>query len=278
VLAVPGGVWVGTDGRGPRAGLTFVAEDLQRYAFEEGPAGTAFGGHAVRALMARGGEVWAATDRGVVRVVPNGETRRLTTGNGLPDNETYALAQGPSGAWIGTAMGLGFLPRDGDAVRAAAGVPVPVLALSAARDTVWVGMTLGLGLAEPGGDILILPGGDSVPELRQAIVAITRVADTLVAATVNQILWQPPDGAWRVVQSVGPQLGAIYALAPDDGGVWVGGRDGLVRFGFAASDLRVFRVPGDVPGLVRGITSDRNYLWVATDAGLVRFERSALHP
>jgi ligand-binding sensor domain-containing protein len=278
VLAVPGGVWVGTDGRTPRAGLTFVAEDLQRYAYEEGPRGTAFGGHSVRALMARGGEVWAATDRGVVRVVPNGETSRLTTVNGLPDNETFALAQGPSGAWIGTAAGLAFLPRDGDDVHVATGVPVPVLALAAARDTVWVGLTAGLGLAVPGGDILIPPGWDSTPELREAIVAITRVADTLVVATVNHVLWQPPEGRWRVVQSVGPQVGAIYTLAPDEGGVWVGGRNGLVRFGFVASDLRVFRVPGDVPGLVRGIASDRHYLWVATDAGLVRFERSALQP
>jgi hypothetical protein len=56
----------------------------------------------------------------------------------------------------------------------------------------------------------------------------------------------------------------------------VGGRNGLLRFGFAAGDVRAYRAPGDVPGPVRGIASDRQYLWVATEAGLVRFERSAL--
>jgi ligand-binding sensor domain-containing protein len=278
VIGVPDGVWVGTDGRGSRAGLTFVSQDLQQYAYEEGPRGTSFGGFAVRALLARGGEIWSATERGVVRVIPNGETRRLTTVNGLPNNETFALAQGPSGVWIGTAAGLGFAADGGDEVHASAGPPVPVLALSAARDTVWVGMTVGLGLALPGGDILIPPGWESVPELREAIVAVTRVADTLVAATADRLLWKPPGGDWRVEPVVGSLVGVIYALAPDAGGVWVGGRNALVRFGFAASDVRVFRVPGDVPGLVRGIASDRQYLWVATEGGLVRFERSALYP
>jgi ligand-binding sensor domain-containing protein len=278
VLAIPGGVWVGTDGRGPRSGLTFVADDLQQFAYEEGPRGTAFGGRSVRALLARGGEIWAATEHGVVRIEPRGETRRITTVNGLPDDETLALAQGPSGVWIGTAAGLGFVPADSDRVVRPDGPIAPVLALFATRDTVWIGMTVGLGLAVPGGDVLIPEGWDAVPELRSPIVALTRVADTLVAATADRLLWQAPGAAWRVVPAVGSLVGVITSLAPDAGGVWVGGRTALVRFGFAASDLLVLRVPGDVPGLVRGLALEREYLWVATDAGLVRFERRALTP
>jgi ligand-binding sensor domain-containing protein len=278
VLAVPGGVWVGTDGRGARGGLTFVSDDLQRYGYEEGPRGTSFGGFAVRALMIRGREIWAATEAGVARVVPEREFRRLSRANGLPDDDVYALAQGPSGVWIGTAVGLGFLADGDDEVHWSGGPPVPVLTLSAARDTAWVGMTAGLGLVTPGGDILVPRGWDSVPEMREAIVAVTRVADTLVAATVDRILWKAPGDGWRVERSVGPHAGAIYALAPDQGGVWVGGRNALVRFGFLASDLRVFRVPGDIPGPIRGISVDPRYLWLATEGGLVRFERSALTP
>jgi ligand-binding sensor domain-containing protein len=151
-----------------------------------------------------------------------------------------------------------------------------VLALSAARDTVWVGTTAGLALAVPGGDLLVPAGWDALPELRAAIVAITRVADTLVAATPDDLLWRTPETGWRVVQTVGPRLGTMYALAPAAGGVWVGGRNGLARFGFADSDLRVFGAPGDVPGPVRGIASEGEYLWVATESGLVRFDRRAL--
>lgn len=278
VVAVPGGVWVGSDARSARAGLTFVGEDLQRYAYEEGPRGTGFGGRVVRALLVRGREIWAGTDRGIVRVLPERETRRLTTADGLPDDETFALAQGPAGVWIGTAFGLGFLPADGEAVRAPAGPRAPVLALVAARDTAWVGMTVGLGVAVPDGDVRVARGWDSVPELRQAIVAVTRVADTLVAATVDRLLWRSPGGPWRVEPVAVTAVGAIYALAPDAGGVWVGGQGGLARFGFAASDVRAYQVPGDLPGPVRGIAGDRRYLWVATEAGLVRFERSALEP
>lgn len=278
VLAVAGGVWVGTDARADRGGLTWVTDDLQQYAYEEGPRGTGFGGRAVRALLARGREVWAATERGVVRVVPDGETRRLTTANGLPDDETFALAQGPSGVWIGTAFGLAFLAADEGEARAGEGPRAPVLALAAARDTAWVGMTVGLGLATPNGDLLVPRARDTLPELREAILAVAWVADTLVAATVDRLLWRPPGGAWRVERLVGPQVGAIHALAPDAGGVWIGGERGLARFGFAASDLRVFPAPGDVPGPVRGIALDRRYVWAATEAGLVRFERSALEP
>jgi ligand-binding sensor domain-containing protein len=278
VLAVPGGVWVGTDGRGRRGGLTFVSDDLQRYAYEEGPRGTAFGGFAVRALMARGREIWAATEAGIARVVPDREFGRLSRVNGLPDDDTYSLAQGPSGVWIGTAMGLGFLAEGEDEVHQSAGPPVPVLALSAARDTAWVGMTAGLGVVVPGGDILVPHGWDSIPEMREAIVAVTRVADTVVAATTDRILWKPPGGGWRVERSVGPHVGVIYALAADQGGVWVGGRNALVRFGFAGSDLHVFRVPGDIPGPIRGISVDQRYLWLGTEGGLVRFDRAALTP
>jgi ligand-binding sensor domain-containing protein len=278
VVAVPGGVWVGTDARTQRTGLTFVGEDLQEYRYEEGPPGTAFGGRAVRALLPRGREIWAATDRGIVRVTPNGETRRLTTADGLPDDETYALAQGPSGVWIGTAFGLGFFAADGDAVRAADRTAVPVLALSAARDTVWVGTTGGLGMATPGSELFLAPGVDTLLELRSAIVAVTLVADTVVAASVDHLFWRPPGGAWRVVSAVVSQLGSVHALLPDAGGVWVGGRDGLLRYGFAASDVRLFRAPGDVPGAVLGLAADQRYLWVATEAGLVRFDRSAIAP
>jgi ligand-binding sensor domain-containing protein len=279
VLAVPRGVWVGTDERGPRSGITFVDDDLQDYRFEEGPRGTGFGSPAVHALMARDHMIWAGTDAGVVRVDQGGSTLRLGTVDGLPGEAVYALAQGPSGVWIGTSRGLGFLARDADKVRVLDGPGVPALALTAARDTVWIGYATGLGLAAAGSsDVFIAPGADSVPELQTAIVAVTQVADTVVVATVDRVLWRAGTGTWLVERSLAADVGVIGALAADSGGVWIGGTGGLARYGFATRAVTALRTPGDVPGTVRGIAVSRRYIWAATDAGLVRFRREAVEP
>jgi ligand-binding sensor domain-containing protein len=278
VLAVPGGVWVGTDERGPRAGLTFVDDDLQEYRFEEGPRGTGFGSPDVHALMARDREIWAGTGTGVVRIDQAGGTVRLGTVDGLPGPGVYALAQGPTGVWIGTDRGLGFLARDADKVRALEATGAAVLALAAARDTAWIGFADGLGLAAAGGDVLVAPGTDTVPELRTGIVAVTRVADTVVAATVDRILWRAGTETWLVERSFAADLGVIAALTADSGGVWIGGSGGLARYWFATRALSVLHAPADVPGAVRGVAVSRRYIWAATNAGLVRFRREAVEP
>jgi hypothetical protein len=43
-------------------------------------------------------------------------------------------------------------------------------------------------------------------------------------------------------------------------------------------DFRVFNAPGDVPGPVWALAVDQRYVWAATEAGLVRFEKRALIP
>ena len=278
LLAVPGGVWAGTDHRSRRSGLAFVGEDLQRYAYREGPRATGLGITGVRALLGREDEIWAATDRGVWRFAPDGDARRLGTAQGLPDEDTFALAQGPSGVWVGTAFGLAFVTNDGVVRRLGRGVPVPVLALSAARDTVWVGTTDGLGRATPDQGIFLPPDVAAVPDLKTAIVAIAQVADTVVVSSIDRIIWRAPGEEWRVERLVSPDLGPVFALAPDAGGVWIGGQRGIAFFRFAIRDYRFYRVPGDVPGPVRDLVVNGEYLWVATEAGLVRFARAALIP
>ncbi len=278
VVAVPGGVWVGTDHRSRRSGLTFVGDDLQRYTFREGPRATGLGITGVRALIARQSEIWAATDRGVVRFGRDGETRVLSRGDGLPDEEVFALAQGPSGVWVGTAFGLAFVTDDGEVRSFGEGVPIPVLALAAARDTVWVGTTEGLGMATPDGDLVVPPDVAAVPDLRIAIVGVTRVADTLVVASIERLLWRAPGGEWQIERLIAGEMGAIYALAADSGGVWVGGERGIGFFRFATRDYRFYYAPGDVPGPVHDLAVSGPYLWVATEAGVARFARHALIP
>jgi len=277
VVTVPGGVWVGTDHRSRRSGFTFVDDDLQRFETVQGPRATGLGFNGVRALMAREHEVWAATDAGVVVFGPDGGTRRLGTSQGLPDRDTYALAQGPSGVWVGTAFGLAFFPAGG--VGASAGqTRVPVLALSAARDTVWVGTTSGLAMAAPGSDLLVPTEVASNVDLTVAIVAVTHAADTVVAASIDRIVWRAPAGTWQVERLVSSDIGPIFALAGDRGGVWIGAQGGIAFYRFRQRDYQIFRAPADVPGSVRGLVVAGPYLWVATETGLVRFAREALLP
>jgi ligand-binding sensor domain-containing protein len=277
VLAVRDGVWVGSDDQGPRSGLTFVSDDLQRFAYEEGPRGTGFRASVVRGLAVRGREIWAATDQGIVRVEPGVMTRRLQTVDGLPDDDVFALATGPAGTWVATGRGVALVPPDSAVVERTEGPRVPALALAAAGDSAWVGFIDGLGLAAPDGQVFLAPGRDTLPDLREAIVALARLGDTVIAATVDRLLWRAGVGPWVVGRILG-EVAPIYALAWDASGLWVGGRGGLARVRLDAGAVVPFPVPRDVPAAVRGIAVGERYLWLATEAGLVRFSREAITP
>jgi ligand-binding sensor domain-containing protein len=275
ILAARDGVWVGSDEQSPRTGLTWVSDDLQRFAYEEGPPGTGFRAGVVRALVGRGKEIWAGTDQGIVRVEPGVATRRIQTVDGLPDDDVFALAAGSAGVWVGTAVGLVLIPSDSLEVRRTEGPLAPVLALAAVRDSAWVGFTEGLGLAAPDGQVFAAPGADTLADLRSAIVALALLGDTVVAATHNRLLWRAGGGSWHVDRDLN-EVAPIYALAADAGGLWVGGAAGLARVRLAARSVIHFPVPRDAPGPVRGIAVADRFIWLATEAGLVRFSREAL--
>jgi len=275
VLAVGDGVWVGTDERSQRTGLTWVSADLQRYAYEEGPPATGFRASVVRTLAARGKEIWAGTDQGVVRVEPGVATRRLQTVDGLPDDDVFALTDGADRVWVGTARGLAYVPHDTVEVERTEGPFVPALAAAAVRDSAWVGFTDGLALAAPDGQVFVAPGADTLPELRGAIVAVTTLGDTVVAATPDRLIWRAGTGPWHVDRYL-TEVGPIYALAGDEGGLWVGGGAGFARVRLAANAIVPHPIPRDAPAAVRGIAVTDRYLWLATPAGLVRFTRDAI--
>jgi ligand-binding sensor domain-containing protein len=274
LAAVPGGVWAGTDEGSRRPGLTFVADDLQRYQHEEGPRGTGFGASVVRSLALSDGAVWAATDAGLVRVEPGADVQRFQTVDGLPDNEVFALAAGPRAIWAGTARGVAFVRLDSLVVRRLDGPPVMVLSLLASGDSAWAGLVEGLALVVPDGDVLRAPGYDTLPELRGAIVGLAQRGDTLVAATPERLLWRLPEGVWHVGRPLS-EVAPIYTVAADDGGLWVGGRNGFLRVRLPAHAV-LYRAPGDVPAAVRAVAPAGRYVWIATEAGLVRFTRSVI--
>jgi hypothetical protein len=132
---------------------------------------------------------------------------------------------------------------------------------------------------------LLLPGDDEVsvpddvarePWLHTPILAIARGGDRLVVVTPDQFAWRDPrSGTWSLTHARS-DLGPVVALAGDpDGaaGVWLGGVGGVAFWDLARGTFRVLYVPNDVPAPVRDVVADENYVWVATDSGLVRFDR-----
>jgi hypothetical protein len=271
-----GGVWVAVVARpGERAGVAWVPADATEVRMLERAGAVASPFQQVRRLLARDRALWLATERGVMRLDPrSGDVRPARSGADL-DEDVRALAPALDGVWAGTAHGLGFVGAAGDAARIGT-FAESVLSLASARDTLWVGTAVGLGVLVPGGDHpSVPPEVAATPALRDPIVALAFSADTLVAATPDQLAWRDPaGGAWTVVRP-GADVGRLTAVAGDEGGAWIGGTQGLAFWSIGQGSFHALRVPLDLPAAVRDVAVAPPWLWVATDSGLVRFDRRA---
>lgn len=267
----PDGVWVGSIPRaGERAALAWVAADASTTRWVEGSGTGGLGFREARHLLARAGRLWIVTERGVARLDPATERVDL-----IPVDQATVLAPAPDGVWVGTQRGLVLVTDGGQVVSFGAPGDLGVLSLLAANDSVWVGSTAGLLLLAPGMNAARPPADVSAaPVLRNPIFALTRVRDTLVAATTDQLAWRDPAGTWTVLRPTA-DVGPITAVTPDARGVWVGGERGLAYWSIAARTFRALRVPADLPAGVRDMLVAPPYLWVATDSGVVRLRREA---
>lgn len=278
IVADRGGVWVGTDHRSQRSGFTWVSEDLQQYRYWEGPPATGLPFHGVREMLLRDGELWAATDLGVFRLEGAERAERFDRTSNLPDDETFALAMSTAGVWVGTALGLGLIRDDGSIDTWTGAVP-PVLALATVGDTAWVGTTDGLGFTLPGEHRILVPQDvTAIPEMNVSIVDLDAVNGTVVAVSPERVFFRLEGEAWRAGPLVAPQLGVIFAVVLDGPRAWLGGERGVGFLELETGAWRAYNRAGDVPGRVSDLAVDERYLWVATEAGLVRFDRTALLP
>jgi ligand-binding sensor domain-containing protein len=66
-------------------------------------------------------------------------------------------------------------------------------------------------------------------------------------------------------------------FAADGPGFWVAGERGVAFARLSTPPLRPLR-EGDLPGQSNDLAVDGEFLWVATDAGLVRFRLDAIRP
>ncbi|HUL04035.1 MAG TPA: hypothetical protein VLV16_12480 [Gemmatimonadales bacterium] len=270
------GVWVATLAQvGERSGLARVSSALTTDSVLESSGASGFVCRAGRRLVASGSFLWVACERGLLRIAGDGRSRVFDIGRGLPSDDVLALAPAPDGAWVGTRLGLARV-TDADRAEPVGDIGRPVLSLLVTGDSLWVGTVDGLALLLPGADELGVPEDVArEPWLHTPILAIGCVGDRLVVATPDQLAWRnPQSGDWSLTHARS-DLGPISSIAPDpDGaGVWLGGPGGLAFWDLVRGTLRVLYAPNDVPAAVRDLVADQDYLWVATDSGVVRFDR-----
>ena len=227
----------------------------------------------------QGSALWAATDRGLARIATgDGRVDLLDQTRGLPDGVVYAVVSRQGRLTVGTRRGL---VRVDDSLRVERLVPRfadPVLAVFPTGDSVWVGTQRGLLLALPGQQDVVRPSALAAASFQVPVVALASLGDTVVALTRDEMLWRNPSTAnWTLGPNLSALLGALVAFAPDGPGFWVAGERGVAFARLASPPIRPLR-EGDLPGDSNDLTVDAEYLWVATDGGLVRFRLDAIRP
>jgi hypothetical protein len=280
VFSWPGGVWAATN-RTPAsdAALTFVSGELDQFNSLPGTSAVGTPFNQVRELAGQGRAVWAATDVGVARVEPADSSLQLVDERrGLPDSRVYSIVSRGGRIVVGTAHGVARLGDSLTVERVAPAYSDAVYTVFAAGDTVWAGTPAGLLLALPDRPDLVRPAGMSSPSLHAGVVDLAPLADTLVALTRDEMLWRNPRSRqWTLGPNLSALLGRLRRFVADGPGFWVAGDRGVGYARLGTPPLRPLR-EGDLPAAVNDLAVDDEYLWVATDAGLVRFRLSAIRP
>ena len=110
------------------------------------------------------------------------------------------------------------------------------------------------------------------------MVDLATLADTLVGLTQDQLFWRDPRSrAWTMGPSLSGLVGRLRRFVADGPGFWVAGERGVAFARLGTPPIRPLR-EGDLPGQSNDLAVDAEFLWVATDAGLVRFRLDAIRP
>ena len=213
-------------------------------------------------LWAGGDSLWSCDDS---------HWRRIAT---IPDGVVALAEDANRRMWVGSGEGL-FLVAD-DGLRTVVGPTSAALALQPQGSGVVVG-TWGDGLWDCTGQTC---------KRRSGISEKARVASIAIGTAGS--LWVTADGALHHCEAVcrpfdHPELAAAGSLGPvvyDDGVVWVGapGGGGIVRIANLV-DVDLFTPDRSLPDAdIHALLPLQDALWLATDAGLVRYARSQFVP
>jgi hypothetical protein len=260
-----------------RHGLTCFDESLGSFNTTEGLRNAPFPWSQVRQVLVTQRAVYVAPDAGLFRAPRGrGDPVLVGTGDGLPTEDVRAVAEAPGGVWVGTVGGLAFVTDTGRTPAVVRTVPSgSVLSLAFARDTLWVGTAAGLEVLMPLDTRVLQVTG--LPQMREPVVGLVVRGDSIVAALQQRFLVRA-GGHWQVRDPAGASIGRFTALAPDAAGLWVGGTLGFAFFDPTRNVWSALTAPGDVPLPVADVAATRDYVWVASPIGVVRYERRVLVP
>lgn len=305
-----GGVWTAGQGLTRGGGLTFVRNDLQRFAWVDGGASAVFAGVRATALAVRASRVWSGTDRGVVRVHLNAtpdatpEVTRWGALHGLPSELVTAIVPRDNGAWVATSRGLAFILDTStnrsvrtDAITVAF-VGQPVRSLLRVAETLLIGTNDGvyiLAAREPVGDGGRAPPRrvlSTQPALGRPVQALASSDSLLLIVTDRRAIVLSlreaigparPPARGSVDSLVSRELiperelaivGTVVAAAMDARSIWIAGTRGVLAMARDGGVLRVISVGSELPGDVTALALDDEWAWVGTNNGLVRVRRA----
>lgn len=278
--AAPDGIWAATL-RTPRAdaAFTLVEPELKSFRSLHGLPATGVPFTQIREMVGQGTALWAATDFGVARIeTKDGRIDLVDAGRGLPDARVYAIASRQGRITVGTARGIARVNDSLAVERLAPTFEEAAYAVFPIGDSVWVGTGRGLLIALPGERDLLRPSTLAQASLHVPVVALASLGDTLVGLTRDQLLWRDPrTQAWALGPNLSAVLGGLRTFTPDGAGFWVVGDRGVGFARLTSPPIRPLRA-GDLPGTANDVAVDDKFLWVATDAGLVRFRLDAVRP
>jgi ligand-binding sensor domain-containing protein len=108
------------------------------------------------------------------------------------------------------------------------------------------------------------------------VIDIAPLADTLVALTQDALIWRnPKNSSWTRGPDLSALLGRLRRMVVEGDGFWVAGDRGVGYVRLDTPPIHPLR-ESDLPGAANDLAVDDQYLWVATDGGLVRFRLSAI--
>jgi len=147
-------------------------------------------------------------------------------------------------------------------------------------DTAWVGTPQGPRAAvQERGDLIRPQSLEESAALTTPVYDFAWMADTLVGITRDQFVWKVPgEDRWILGAPISGVIGQLRRLIPDGNGFWVAGDAGVGWSRLDGAPVRSLTVLDDLPGVPLDLAIDADFLWVATDAGLVRFRLTEIRP
>ena len=222
------------------------------------------------------GSIWIGNTRGLTRFTPAGR-RHYGEAEGLPGSVVLATQVDRSGVlWVSTERGIARFSNEHFSPLVVSGSKIPrIFSLVHTGSVLWL-RDVNLGMAKVSDEGEVLPLDELPPDFRRNVVTLADDAkgNLWLGAMNGRLGVLHPDGTFARQDLKG--IGSITAITPTaDGGLWVGGDDGLSLI--EGDRVQTVTAAHGLPTRVRSIVQDGDgVLWVGFGSGIARLERAEI--